>query len=268
MKKLSIIIVALLVCGAMQAQTFESKCWDFEEDYEAGNILEWTTIDADGDGRCWQLHPTSGMAHHNTDGMVVSYSKDIATGDSLTPSNYLVSPRVRLGDWGVVSFWACALDMASPAEHIGVSVSTTTNDDPMAFTLMHQSTLYNQGNWYNYMCDLSEYSGQEIYIAIQHFYCSGNYAVCFDDFCIYGECVGVEEEVKNIGVYPNPASDNVKIEGINPATVQIYNTLGQMVKTVKDTNEIIVASLPEGVYVLRITDEKGTAYTERVSVVK
>lgn len=61
---------------------------------------------------------------------------------------------------------------------------------------MHQSTLYNQGNWYNYMCDLSEYSGQEIYIAIQHFYCSGNYAVCFDDFCIYGECVGVEEEVK------------------------------------------------------------------------
>ena len=60
----------------------------------------------------------------------------------------------------------------------------------------------------------------------------------------------------------------MKIEGVNPAMVQVYNALGQMVKTVQGTNEISVVGLPEGVYVLRITDEKGTAYTERVSVVK
>ena len=40
MKRQFIISIALLVCGVMQAQTFESKCWNFEEDYEAGNILE------------------------------------------------------------------------------------------------------------------------------------------------------------------------------------------------------------------------------------
>ena len=268
MKRLSFIIAALLVCGALQAQTDSESCWDFEYDFAAGHLLEWTIIDADGDGHCWQLHPTGGIAHNDTDGMVVSYSKDIATGDSLSPSNFLVSPRIRLGDWGVVSFWACALDTANPAEHIGLSVSTTTNDDPMAFTLMGEWSinLYNQGNWYNYMCDLSEYSGKEVYIAIRHFYCSGNNAVCFDDFCIDGWCVGVVEEAESIGVYPNPSNDKVSIDGIEIAEIEVYNALGQLVKNVQGTNEISVVGLPEGVYVLRITDEKGVTYTERVSV--
>ena len=149
MKKLSFILAAFLVCGAMQAQTNSETCWDFENDFAAGHLLEWTTIDADGDGHDWQIYPTGGMGYSGSDGMVVSYSKDIATGDSLTPSNFLISPRIRLGDWGIVSFWACALDTANPAEHIGVFVSTTTNDDPMAFTMMQHWTLYNQGNWYN-----------------------------------------------------------------------------------------------------------------------
>ena len=232
MKRLSFILAAMLVCSAMHAQTANEICWDFENDFEAGHLLEWTTIDRDGDGHCWQIYPEGGMGYSGSNGMVVSYSKDIATGDSLTPNNYLVSPRIRLDGLGFVSFWACALDTANPAEHIGVLVSTTTNDDPMAFSVMGHWTLCNQGNWYNYMCDLSQYCGQEIYIAIRHFYCSGNSAVCFDDFCFEGELVGIEEEAKSVGVYPNPARDRVVIEGIDPAKVQVYNALGQLVKTV------------------------------------
>ncbi len=266
MKKLSFILAALLVCGAMQAQTNSETCWDFENDFAAGHLLEWTTIDADGDGHNWQIYPTGGMGYSGSDGMVVSYSKDIATGDSLTPSNFLVSPRVRLDGLGIVSFWACALDTANPAEHIGVFVSTTTNDDPMAFTMMQHWTLYNQGNWYNYMCDLSQYCGQEVYIAIRHFYCSGNCAVCFDDFCVDGECVGVEEEAESIGVYPNPARAKVTIEGIEAAKVQVYNAFGQLVKTVQCSNEINMSGLAEGVYLLRITDADGKSHTARLVV--
>lgn len=266
MKKLSFILAALLVCGAMQAQTNSETCWDFENDFAAGHLLEWTTIDADGDGHDWQIYPTGGMGYSGSDGMVVSYSKDIATGDSLTPSNYLVSPRIRLDGLGMVSFWACALDTANPAEHIGVFVSTTTNDDPMAFTMMQHWTLYNQGNWYNYMCDLSQYCGQEVYIAIRHFYCSGNCAVCFDDFCVDGECVGVEEEAESIGVYPNPARDRVVIEGMEAVEVMVYNTSGQMVKCVRGTNEIDLSGLVDGVYLLRISDAEGKVYTNKITV--
>lgn len=48
--------------------------------------------------------------------------------------------------------------------------------------------------------------------------------------------------------------------------VLVYNALGQLVKTMQGTNEISVVGLLEGVYVLRIIDEKGNAFTERVSV--
>ena len=65
---------------------------------------------------------------------------------------------------------------------------------------------------------------------------------------------------------PNPANDHVYINGTETVEVKVFNTLGQLVKTVQGTNEISVAGLPEGVYVLRITDEKGNAFTERVSV--
>jgi hypothetical protein len=116
------------------------------------------------------------------------------------------------------------------------------------------------------MCDLSQYCGQEVYIAIRHFYCSGNCAVCFDDFCVDGECVGVEEEAESIGVYPNPARDRVVIEGLETSEVMVYNALGQVVKTVQGTNEIDLSGLVDGVYLLRITDADGKVYTNKITV--
>ena len=77
----------------------------------------------------------------------------------------------------------------------------------------------------------------------------------------------VENQTEGHGlVYPNPANETVTIEGVEACDIEIYNALGQLVKTMQGTNEISVAGLPEGVYVLRITDEKGNAFTERVSV--
>ena len=83
-----------------------------------------------------------------------------------------------------------------------------------------------------------------------------------------GECWdGVEETVEEqVGVYPNPASDIVRVEGITVAEVQVYNSIGQLVKTVYDSNEINVAGLPEGVCQLRITDAEGRSHVVRVAV--
>ncbi len=95
-------------------------------------------------------------------------------------------------DWPVINFYACALDEIYPAEHFGVSISTTVNDDPLAFTLLSQWTIAakdagnRQGNWYNYTVDLSAYTGQEVYVAIRHHYCSGQSAICIDDIQIEG----------------------------------------------------------------------------------
>ena len=65
-------------------------------------------------------------------------------------------------------------------------------------------------------------------------------------------------------VYPNPAKEKVTIEGIEAAEVQVYNALGQLVKSVRNSNEINVTGLAEGVYLVRIMDAEGKNYVARV----
>ena len=60
-----------------------------------------------------------------------------------------------------------------------------------------------------------------------------------------------------VKVYPNPASDIVHIDGVEATEVCVYNVTGQLLKTVKGSNEITVSDLPAGTYLLRITDVDG-----------
>ena len=53
--------------------------------------------------------------------------------------------------------------------------------------------------------------------------------------------------MKNNDINPNPANDKVVIKGVEATEVQVYNTLGQLVKTVRGTNEIDLSGLVEGV---------------------
>ena len=110
-----------------------------------------------------------------------------------------------------------------------------------------------------------------------YFFCGGYYrALCFHQ---NGELVWQNPEynaclITDVGeildneltAYPNPAYNLVRINGVEVAEVQVYNALGQMVKTVKDSNEISVAGLPEGIYVMRIMDDEGRSHTARVAV--
>ena len=81
---------------------------------------------------------------------------------------------------------------------------------------------------------------------------------------IIEDCSNTLEQQLAISVYPNPTIVKVHIEGIEPTEVLVYNALGQLVKTVRGTNEINVGDLPEGMYLLRITNKEGNAYLEKI----
>ena len=72
----------------------------------------------------------------------------------------------------------------------------------------------------------------------------------------------------NVTVYPNPASGVVRIEGVEAEEVWVYNAFGQVVKRVRNSNEISVEGLAEGVYLVRIMDSKGVSQTERITVIR
>lgn len=67
--------------------------------------------------------------------------------------------------------------------------------------------------------------------------------------------------LSNFTIYPNPATDKVNIqlnENLQLEKVNIYNTLGQLIKTVK-TATISVADLAKGNYFLEVVTNKGKA---------
>ncbi|MBO7616541.1 MAG: T9SS type A sorting domain-containing protein [Bacteroidales bacterium] len=65
-------------------------------------------------------------------------------------------------------------------------------------------------------------------------------------------------------LYPNPTRNVVKIIGMDVAEVQVYNALGQMVKTAHGTSAISMEGLPQGVYLLRARDTDGKMQQARV----
>ncbi|MBO7616110.1 MAG: choice-of-anchor J domain-containing protein [Bacteroidales bacterium] len=175
---LTLVILASFALGGVA----QSLNYNFDD----GTLQGWTTIDADGDGHDWELS-SDGMGFNNSEGMMMSYSRDYATGDSLTPCNYLVSPRVALTEaFSTIDFWACALDEVYVAEHFGVFISYDGIHD---WTALQEWTMQGPRNWYNYTTDLSAYAGQEVYLAIRHYYSSGMSAICVDDIYIEGEIV-------------------------------------------------------------------------------
>ena len=99
-----------------------------------------------------------------------------------------------------------------------------------------------------------------------------SYLQCYfeDDNLVWtdGECWDDVEEVvvESVSLYPNPASGVVRIEGVEAEEVWVYNAFGQVVKRVRGTNEIPVADLPQGVYMLRVTDADGKVYTNKITV--
>ena len=77
---------------------------------------------------------------------------------------------------------------------------------------------------------------------------------------------GLEENALQINVYPNPAKDRVIVEGIEAAEVGVYNSLGQLIKMMRGTNEIDLSGLVDGVHLVRITDVDGRSHAARVVV--
>lgn len=61
-------------------------------------------------------------------------------------------------------------------------------------------------------------------------------------------------EISNssINIYPNPTSDFIHIESIEPQLITIYSIDGRLVKTVENANVIDVKDLNKGVYLINI----------------
>lgn len=175
---------------------------EFSFDFEDGTLNGWITLDADKDNYTWMnsieiLEPGSG--HNKSVACVTSMSFVYDT--PLEPDNYLVTEeRYLIGENSKLKFWVCAQDASFPKEHYGVAVSLESNTNVEDFVTIWEETLSaksgvagirdsrdQQGTWYEKTIDLSQYTGEKIYIALRHFDSSDEFYINVDDIALVSE---------------------------------------------------------------------------------
>jgi len=119
-------------------------------------------------------------------------------------------------------------------------------------------------------CNNGLYGGEINYIAISGnnifagTYFGGIFRAKLSDF---GNSSVEDEQVADLHIFPNPASDYLDISGINqqPANqfedIQIFNTLGECIQSLKlktglqGNMRIDVSALPPGLYILKLNNK-------------
>ena len=227
-------------------------------------ILSWTTIDADGDGHCWEMRQN--WSNPENPVSVTSASQHTQYGP-LTPENYLVTPYKL--DCEEITFIACAQDAEYAAEHFGVAVSTTGNTSASDFTIVWEAdmTAKAAGSWYSYDVDLRAYQGQDIYVAIVHFGCTNQFYLNIDNIKLYRTYdQTIEHNATRVSVYPNPASSFVSVESSQMVdSYEVYDMAGAMVRRAavgQKAFNLDIEALPAGTYLLKMTSE-GIVQTRR-----
>ena len=67
-------------------------------------------------------------------------------------------------------------------------------------------------------------------------------------------------------IYPNPATNQVTIQGNNtPSNIRVINLAGQEVVNVNNTNNVNITTLPTGNYILKITDLNSKEETHKLT---
>ena len=154
----------------------------FSEDFDGSTNLPtgWTIVDNDGDGYNWE-HQTTYIAHSG-EGCISSASYINNIG-ALTPDNWLITPHLDLQ--GTMSVWMRGQDPSYAVEHFAILLSTTTTDlAAFDITLLEGDVT---DEYVNYTADLSNWAGQQGYIAIRHYNVTDMYWLNVDDFTLVGD---------------------------------------------------------------------------------
>ena len=73
-----------------------------------------------------------------------------------------------------------------------------------------------------------------------------------------------DEPFASVTVYPNPASDIVRINGTKATQIHVFNSAGQLMKAVPNSNEVNISDLNRGIYFISIVTEEGKRIARKI----
>jgi hypothetical protein len=257
--------LSLLVI-AMVSYSF-GQITELSENFDAGLPSGWTMYnDANT--------PNSSVTEYSEAWILVE--KVDTPGDSVISSTsffepvgeadrWLITPKLRMGSEGNILSWnEFSYDASFPDSYI-VLISTTTNEKA-SFT----DTLYiiagADPDWLERSFDLAEegYTTDSVYVAFVN-NSDNMFKLALDSIQLVRDVPlsinDIENEFPTISVYPNPASEQIYVNG-DVASVKVYSLTGQeMIAT--NSNTIQVGHFPSGVYLVNAITSKGTLVRTR-----
>jgi peptidoglycan hydrolase-like amidase len=60
----------------------------------------------------------------------------------------------------------------------------------------------------------------------------------------------------NYAIIPNPTTGAIYVKGTSNVHIRVYNIIGQQMKEAKNTDNISLAELPNGMYLVRLFDDE------------
>lgn len=243
---------ALAFAFSSQAQTTV-----FKEDFEdEASVAQWKLYDRDGDGENWEILNAELNELPNFSGnLAVSFSWYF---DAFTPDNVLESRAITLpnSDSLSLTFKAAAGDEELFQEHYAVYVipanATFTGAETPVFEETFDAGYLDVAKVIN--IDISSFKGQDVKLVFRHYDCTDIFYMGIDDIEIKDNAGLAVSESSGLSlkIYPNPASDIIKISGINYIdNVRIFDMAGKIVKEAKNS-EVSISELPSGQYIINV----------------
>lgn len=242
MKKILLSGLGLIVTCFGFSQTNNSPNLEVFEQWYLPDC--WQSVDIDENDSIWTHYfyaenfqpiilipnnPNPDDLPPNANGIMASWSWTPADG-GFSPDNFLILPQLDIQPGEHLSYRIRPLDDNYTWENYGVFLSTT-GSDPEDFTVnLFEETLSIYG-WEDRFIDLSEYEGQQVYIAFRHYNCFDVFLIGVDDVqypttvedCYVAASIDENISELNFHIYPNPSDAWITISS--------------------DTNEEIVAEV-------------------------
>jgi len=193
----------------------------------------------------------------------------------MNPNNkWLISPKMSLGLTPQIGFWVKTYNTQFGEERYNVAVSTK-DQSPASFVSLKTTPESAPADWTMKTYSLSDYTNQDVYIAIQ---CVTNDGFIFmlDDISITSSLgVGETNLLNRLVVFPNPAKDililNCPATLQAPLVIELISSVGNTISTWREipvSGKIMldIQKIPQGLYILRVSSG-ADAVIRKVSII-
>lgn len=219
----------------------------FEPGADSIALMHWGVQDVNGDGATWALINT-----FNHTGVRCLRKPGSATNDD----DWVFSNCIDLQSSNTyrLEYWYKNYELTAPCS---LECYLGSDADAAAMTQMIVQNPIPTDTSYKQVVMLFTVSATGTYNMGWHAYASaGTSSLRIDDINLTVSPVGVaENSTKNVGIYPNPATNNLFVNVASAAKAELFNVIGEKVMNANlkaGINNMDISTLAEGSYIVRI----------------